>query len=340
MDLLAAHQPPPVSVEAVQVTTQPVPIWIEAVGDLQAVAQVTLAPEIPGRILSIPFASGASVKQGDVILYLDDHIEQADLKKAKAQLLLAKVSLERAQNLASKNVESLANLDQKKADFNQAEAVVAFAEARLNQKKIRAPFEGDLGIFENKINLGYYINPGEPLVTLTKRDQLYVNFSLSEQIRPQLKVGQKVTLTTDAYPDTIHHGTLSSIDPQIKEQSRGIRLQANVNNKDLTLFPGMYAHVKISLDEPRQGLVVPETAVSYTLYGSSVFVIEKNEKGHDCVKRQSVQIGARLRNAVEIIDGLKEGDRIVSIGQSKLDNGALVTIQPATPLPSSTKLKA
>jgi multidrug efflux system membrane fusion protein len=339
MSLLAAYQPPPVTVQAITLKEEPLEVFLEALGGLQAHLEVTLAPEISGRIQEISYASGAFVKKGDVLIALDDQVEAADLKKSQAALALAKVNLDRAQNLITKKVETQANVDQRTADYNQALAVVAQNQTRLDQKKIRASFEGQLGIFDPKINLGHYIQPGQPIVTLTNRKKLYINFTLPEQDRPQVAQGQKILITVDAYPDRTYEGKITSIDPQIKDQTRTISLQGTLENTDLSLFPGMYARIKIAVQHKNKALLVPETALNYTLYGHSVFVVEPQKEGPPIVRRQSVKIGQKHLDKVEILDALKAGDIIVSVGELKLDTGMPVTLSNEQGIPQPKTLK-
>lgn len=340
MSLLAAHKPPPVSVQAMTVNPEPLDIYLEAIGNLQAYYEVTLAPEVPGRIQEIPHVSGSVVEKSTVVIALDDQVEMADLKKSEAALALAKVSLDRVQNLLSKKVETPANLDQRMADYNQALAAVAQNKTRVDQKKIKASFNGQLGIYDPVINLGHYIQAGQKIVTLTNRDTLYVNFTLPEQERPYIKEGQKVLIAVDAYPDKTYEGKITSIDPQIKDQTRTISIQGTFDNKALSLFPGMYARVKIAVDTKEKALLVPETALNYTLYGHSLFLIETAKEGPPVVRRQIVKVGQKFRNRVEITEGIKAGDQIVTIGELKLDNGMPVTITTDHPLPDLKNLKS
>lgn len=339
MALLAAHAPPPTSVQVATITTQPMDVMIESIGSLISKDEVILAPEVAGRVLSLPFKSGTSVKEGDIITQLDDSVEQAELKKAQAQLKLAQLSLERAQSLVSKKVESQSILDQKKADFQQAEAAVVLAKVHVKQRQVMAPFDGDLGIFDNKINIGHYVQPGQPLVSLTKRDHVYLNFSLDEKKRPHIKVGQDVLITTDTYGDKVFKGTITSIDPQIKQETRGIMVQASIENNNLMLFPGMYAHVKVLTHTKPNVILIPETAINYTLYGHSVFVV-KDDKGDLTVKRQNIHVGQRVRQAVEVTDGLKAGDVIITIGHANLLDGAKVIVDKDHTLPELKNLKS
>jgi multidrug efflux system membrane fusion protein len=273
-----------------------------------------------------------------VIVYLDDQVEDAELKKAEAALALAKVSLNRSQRLVKKSVESQATFDQRLADYNQQMATVASYKARLDQKKIKAPFSGQLGIFFPEINVGHYVQAGENMVSLTDRTTLYVNFTLPEQERPKIKEGQEVLLMVDAYPERTYKGKITSIDPQIKEQTRTISLQASLTNEDLSLFPGMYGRLKIVVGQKKDALLVPETALNYALYGHSVFILEKNKEGQMVARRQSVKVGTKVREFVEILEGLKSGDLIVTIGGLKLDTGMPVAISSESPLPSLRNL--
>ena len=204
---------------------------------------------------------------------------------------------------------------------------------------MRAPFDGDLGV--RKVEVGQYLSAGTQIVSLTDLSELWVNFTVTEKDSGQLKVGQTVRVGVDAYPGKVFEGKITTIEPQIATDTRNIRVQATIANPDHILKPGMFATTTVVLPDKPPVLTVPETAVDYTLYGDSVFVI--NEKKTDDGKttltadRTYVQTGDRINGRAVILKGLKEGDRVVAVGQLKIQSGAAVAISTDPPPPVPAK---
>lgn len=333
-DFFANNKPPPTPVALAEATVQSVPKYLTAIGTLAAARQVTVAPEVAGRVIQIPFESGSRVKAGDPLVQLNDATEQADLLAQRAQARLAELNLERYRDLRRSQATPQSNVDQYQAQLDEINANMKRSQALIAQKLIKAPFEGDLGI--RQINVGDYVNTGATIVTLTDLSQLYVNFSLPEQTLGKLSVGQKVLIGTDANPGRDFEATITTIEPQVTADTRAIKVQATLDNRERALRPGMFANVRVVLPPQPNTLTVPETAVDYTVYGDSVFVAV-NAKGEDgkeqlTVKRTPVKIGDRTQNRVEIREGLKTGDRVVVSGQLKLSNGAAVVASDGNPL--------
>lgn len=334
-DFFANNKPPPTPVALAEATVQTVPKYLVSIGTLAAARQVTVAPELAGRVMQIPFESGASVKAGDPLVQLNDATEQADLLALRAQARLAELNLERYRDLRRSQATPQSNVDQYQAQLDETNANMKRTQALIGQKLIKAPFDGELGI--RQINVGDYVNTGATIVTLTDLSQLYVNFSLPEQTLTRLSVGQKVLINSDAHPGRDFEATISTIEPQIAADTRAIKVQATLDNRQRMLRPGMFANVRVVLPPQPNTLTVPETAVDYTVYGDSVFVAasEKTQDGKDqlVVKRTPVKVGDRAQNRVEIREGLKPGDKVVVSGQLKLANGAAVTpAEGANPL--------
>jgi membrane fusion protein, multidrug efflux system len=336
----ATMKPPPVPVVAFAATAQPVPQMLAGIGSLAAVHQVTVAPEIGGRVTKIFFEPGAMVRAGDPLVQLNDEPERGDLANFQAQARLSQVNLARAKELAARGNGPQANVDTNQSQLDQANAEVAKTQALIAQKLIRAPFGGVLGI--RQIELGQYLTPGAPVVSLTDLDTLYANFTLPEQNRGQLSVGQDIVLVVDAYNRRKFPAKLTTIEPQVGTDTRTIKLQATLANPEHLLMPGMYVHVHVVLPPLPDLVTVPETAVEYTLYGDSVFVITEDNaapapaSGQATapvpsgpalrVKRTFVKTGDHFDNKVAIVEGLKPGDRVATSGQIKLTDGAAVTL--------------
>ena len=330
--------PPPTSVNIATAKSETIPNLLAAVGDLAAVHQVNVTSDVNGRITEIMFTPGASVKSGTPLLQLFDGPEQADLASFKAQSTMSQLSLERAKQLASRQFGPQATVDQAQSAFDQASAGIAKTQAIISQKLVRAPFDGELGV--RKVEVGQYLTAGTQIVSLTDLSVLYANFTVTEKDSGALKVGQTVRIAVDAYPDRSFEGKITTIEPQIAADTRNIRVQATIQNPDRILKPGMFATTSVVLPDRPPVITVPETAVDYTLYGDSVYLLTE-KKADDgttglTVTRTFVQTGNRINGRAEILKGLKDGDRVVAVGQLKLQSGSAVTIStdPTPPIPA------
>ena len=330
--------PPPTTVNIATAKSETIPNLLAAVGDLAAVHQVNVTSDLNGRITEIMFTAGATVKEGTPLVQLFDGPEQADLASFKAQATMAQLSLERAKQLASRQFGPQATVDQAQSSFDQANAGIAKTQAIISQKQVRAPFDGELGV--RKVEVGQYLTAGTQIVSLTDLSVLYANFTVTEKDSGALKVGQTVRIAVDAYPNRTFEGKITTIEPQIATDTRNIRVQATIQNPDRILKPGMFATTSVVLPDKPPVITVPETAVDYTLYGDSVYLLTE-KKGDDgktslTVTRTFVQTGNRINGRAEILKGLKDGDRVIAVGQLKLQSGAAVTIStdPTPPIPA------
>jgi multidrug efflux system membrane fusion protein len=335
----ATMKPPPSSVNIATATSEVIPNLLTAVGDLAAVHQVNVTSDVNGRITDILFTAGASVKAGTPLLQLFDAPEQADLASFKAQSTMAQLSLDRAKQLASRQFGPQATVDQAQSSFDQANAGIARTEAVISQKLVRAPFDGELGV--RKVEVGQYLTAGTQIVSLTDLSTLYANFTVTEKDSAALKVGQVVRIAVDAYPGRAFEGKITTIEPQIATDTRNIRVQATIANPDRILKPGMFATTTVVLPDKPAVVTVPETSVDYTLYGDSVYLIteKKEDEGKTSLTavRTFVKAGNRINGRAEILTGLKPGDRVVAVGQLKLQSGAAVAISqdPTPPIPAT-----
>ena len=334
----ANSKPPPASVSIADAKSEVIPNLLIAVGDLAAVHQVNVTSDVNGRITDIMFTAGASVKEGTPLLQLYDAPDQGDLASFKAQATVAQLSLDRAKQLAARQFGPQATVDQAQSAFDQASAGIAKTEAIISQKLVRAPFDGELGV--RKVEVGQYLTAGTQIVSLTDLSVLYANFTVTEKDSAQLKVGQTVRVVVDAYPGRNFEGKITTIEPQIATDTRNIRVQATIANPERILKPGMFTTTTVVLPEKQPVVTIPETAVDYTLYGDSVYLLteKKEEDGKTSltVVRTFVQAGKRIEGRAEILKGLKPGDRVVAVGQLKLQSGAAVTISanPPPPIPA------
>ncbi|MBL9187383.1 MAG: efflux RND transporter periplasmic adaptor subunit [Opitutaceae bacterium] len=327
-EAMAANMPPTV------VTAAPAKpdSWsnsLGAPGSLDAVQGVTVAAEMPGKIVKLAFEAGAAVKAGDVLVQLDISTEEAQLRAAEANAALAKANLARAKDLRQSNTNSLSELDASEAQAKQAEAQAEAIRAVIAKKTIRAPFSGRLGL--RMVNLGQILREGDPIATLQTLDPIYVNFSLPQQRLALLAVGTAVQVSSDAAPGDKFPGKINAISPEIDATTRNIRVQATIANRDEKLRPGMYASVEVLLPTDTKVLMIPVTAVLYAPYGDSVFVIdekkdEKSGKVQQVLRQQFVRLGAARGDFVNVTDGLKAGENVVSSGVFKLRPGMAVAI--------------
>src|SRR3954471_15894455 len=334
----ANNKPPPTSVAIAEAKSEVIPNLLTAVGDLAAVHQVNVTPDVSGRITDIMFTAGASVKAGSPLVQLFDGPDKGDLANYKAQVTVAELSLDRAKQLAARQFGPQATVDTAQAAYDQANAGIAKTQAIISQKLVRAPFDGELGV--RRVEVGQFLTAGTQIVTLTDLSMLYLNFTVTEKDSGNLKVGQTVRIRVDAYPGRTFEGKITTIEPQIATDTRNIRVQATIENPDKILKPGMFATTTVVLPDKPPVVTVPETAVDYTLYGDSVYLIEekKSDDGKTSLvaNRTFVQTGNRIEGRAEILKGLKAGDRVVALGQLKLQSGSAVTISadPTPPIPA------
>ena len=331
----ANNKPPPTSVAISEARSEVVPNLLTAVGDLAAVHQVNVTSDVSGRITDIMFTAGSTVKAGSPLIQLFDGPEQGDLASFKAQAIGAQLALDRAKQLAARQFGPQATADSAQATFDQANAGIAKTEAIISQKLVRAPFDGELGV--RHVEVGQYLTAGTQIVTLTNLSTLYANFTVTEKDSGHLAVGQTVRIAVDAYPGRGFEGTINAIEPQIATDTRNIHVQATLDNPDHILKPGMFTTTTVVLPDKPPVVTVPETAVDYTLYGDSVYLLteKKQDDGKTSMTavRTFVRTGNRVNGRTEILSGLKAGDRVVAVGQLKLQSGAAVAISTDQPPP-------
>jgi membrane fusion protein, multidrug efflux system len=334
----ANNKPPPMNVSVVEAKSEVVPNLLTAVGELAAVHQVNVTSDVSGRVTEILFTPGAHVAQGTPLVQLFDAPDQGDLSNFKAQATVGRLQLDRAKQLAERQFGPQSTVDQAQATYDQALAGIAKTEAIISQKLVRAPFGGELGV--RHVEVGQYLTAGTAIVSLTDLSELYANFTVPEKDSAQLKVGQTVRIGVDAYPGRVFEGKITTIEPQVATDTRNIRVQATIANPDELLKPGMFVSTTVVLPDKPPVVTISETAVDYTLYGDSVFLI--NEKKSDDGKtsltavRTFVQTGRRINGRAEILKGLNPGAKVVAVGQLKLQSGAAVAIStdPPPPIPA------
>jgi len=317
-------QMPPTQVNALTLQTETLPQSLEAFGSLEAIKQVTLSPEASGRVVALHFEAGDSAKQGETLVQLYDAPERADRDAAIARAQFAKLQVQRSEELAPTGAESKQLLQQRTAEYEQAQAAVKQLEARIEQKNIRAPFDGRIGI--RRISVGEYVNAGDDIATMAALDKLYVNFTVPQQALLKLAVGGKVTVHTDAFPDKTFVAKINAIDPVVGSDTRNVAVQATLANPEQLLRPGLYATVSIELPARTGAIAVPTTAIVTSASGDSALVVRDG-------KAQVVPVvtGQRIGTRVVIEKGLAAGDVIIVNGQLRVQPGAPVAIAGNTP---------
>jgi membrane fusion protein, multidrug efflux system len=323
-----APAPPtaPVPVTAVMVKPARVPMTLEAIGTLRAVREVVLAPEIAGRVVAIHFEAGQKVSAGQPLVDLYQGPEEADRASALAQAHYASIQLERSRKLAPSNVEPRQLLEQHEAELEEAQASVRQLDARIEQHHIRAPFAGVLGI--RRINPGQYLNAGDAIATLTDLDQLYVDFNLPQQDLPQVRVGERVQVRTDAWPGRTFEGKVNALEPKVEEQTRNVSIEAILENAAHQLHPGMYVTAALDLPPQDGALVVPQTAIQTSALGDTVVVVRgANPAESGDAATIPVTTGRRVGEGVVVTQGLKPGDIVITEGQIRVHSGMPVRVE-------------
>jgi membrane fusion protein (multidrug efflux system) len=318
-----AGGPPPAVIAAASAEFETWQPYLQVVGSLTSVAGIEVTSEVNGQISAIRFASGQQVQQGELLLELDDETDQAALRGLLAERTLARLKFERVAKLVKDKSVSKSDYDEARATLDSAEAQMAAQAALIEKKRIRAPFDGRLGI--SRVDLGEYLTPGAPIVPLEKLDPIYVDFMLPERELARVQTGLRLEIRVQAYPEETFQGGIAAIDPGVHVGSRSFRVRGELANPGQHLRPGMFADVRVLLPQEDQVLTVPDTAISHAPYGDSVFVIEQQE-GAQVVSRRRIETGRTRSGRVAVLSGLKSSEQVVSAGHNKLRSGQAVVI--------------
>jgi len=294
-----------------------------------AVQGVTVSAEVSGRVSRIAFESGAMVAAGEVLLQLDTASEDAQLASAASAAELAQADLVRVRKLGKRDLASEDAVDRAEAQVKDTVAQVGMTRALIAKKTVRAPFAGRLGL--RLVNLGQILREGDPIVALQTLDPVHVDFSIPQRQLAQLRRGMQVRVTADAAPGQTFSGEIIAVSPEVDPATRNVRVRALVGNPGETLRTGMFANLDVVLPDRRSVLPVPVTAVLYAPFGDSVFVVEeqRNEQSgatERVLRQQFVRLGQARGDFVDITDGLKAGETVVTSGVFKLRSGASVVI--------------
>ncbi|MGD2064217.1 MAG: efflux RND transporter periplasmic adaptor subunit [Nitrospirota bacterium] len=338
----ASFVPPPETVTAAQATRESWESVLTSVGSLTAVQGVTVAAELAGKVVRIAFESGASVREGDLLVQQDISSEQAALPGAEATVTLARADLARVRDLRARKIAPPSDEDAAVARLEEAKAAVDEIRAAIAKKTIRAPFAGRLGI--RLVNLGQMLHDGDEIVSLQALDPIFVNFLFPQQRLTEVRQGLVVRVTSDALPGRVIEGKITAINPEVDAGTRNVRVQATIANPEEELRPGMFVNVAVVLPGREPVLTIPATAVLYAPYSDSVFVVEeKKSEGGDnpgeaaegnpsgdpppkVLRQQFIRLGEQRGDFVAVVSGLEEGDTVVTSGVFKYRNGQAVVI--------------
>lgn len=329
-EYMASQPQPSVSVNAAKAGTTDWVGRIPSIGTLRAVQGVDVTSEASGIVTTITFESGNTVKEGELLVQIDDSVEQAELKSNQAARTRAHLAWKRRQTLFEKGTVAQSQLDEARAGRDEADAAVERTRAVIEQKSVEAPFSGRLGI--RKIDIGQYVPAGTAMVSLQMLDPIYVDFPVPEQSVDRIASGANVEVRVDTYPGEVFKGTVESVDSRVERETRTLLVRAKLANPDNKLLPGMFANVAVLAGEPTQVVTVPRTAVTYSLYGDTVYVLTPSKDGdssgtqHYTAKREIVEPGEAQGDKVVIRKGIDDGDLVVTSGQLKLHPGVTVTV--------------
>lgn len=306
---------------------------ITAIGTFRAVNGADLSLQQPGIVDTIHFESGKDVAAGDALLDLRKEDDVAKLQSLQATADGYGITLRRDQGQLKINAVSQATVDSDAVNERNALALVAQQKALVDQKTLRAPFSGRLGV--RQVDVGQYLTAGTTIVTLQALDRLFVDFTLPQQAIDQVKVGQDVVARVDAFPDRSFKGTVQAFNSKVDQTSRNVQVRALFDNADRKLLPGMFARIDVNVGRPTSYLTLPQTAIVYNTYGESVFLAIKSDAPgkQGLVARQTfVKTGHTRGDQVAVLSGIDQGATVVTAGQIKLRNGTLLKVDNSVPV--------
>jgi membrane fusion protein (multidrug efflux system) len=332
----AGMQPPPVTVSTVEVEPITWTPGLEAIGTAAAVRGVDLGVESGGIVQEIHFNANDRVEAGEPLVQIDDRIEEANVAAAQASLDLAQETLQRVESLRTRGITPASDVDVARADATNAQANLVRLTAILEQKALQAPFDGIVGI--PQIEIGAYVTTGTVYATLQDVDKIRVDFSVPEQQIRLIKIGMPLTATTEV-GDTSARGKIVAIEPRIDPNSRLVTVRSELDIDEGSINPGQFLRVRVELPQEDGVIALPQTVLSSTLYGDSIFVVRTEGEGEEAtrtVEQVFVTAGRRTGGLVEILgDAIKPGDEVVTAGQNRLSGGSRVVIDnTVNPLPA------
>jgi membrane fusion protein (multidrug efflux system) len=344
-EFMAKMKPPAATVTAERAGTKEWIDRVQSIGTMIAIRGVDVSPEVAGIVKNYYFESGNDVGKGTKLVELDTSVEEADLVKNRAVLLEANADLKRQASLVKKEFVSQAVVDTTTSKRDTAAASVQRMEAVIAQKNITAPFAGRLGL--RRVEKGQYVKAGDALVWLQALDPIWIDFPVPEGDLGKLKIGAPIELGVNAYPDQVFKGVIEAFDARVAQDTRTLMVRGRLPNADHRLLPGMFANVAVLEGKPKELVTVPRTAVTYGLYGDSVWVVKEGPPAPEktasvgevevpapqlTVERRFVRVGPSQGDEVAILEGVKAGEQVVTSGQLKLHPDAAIKIDNSRPL--------
>ena len=331
----------PISVEVAHVRAMAISDEVQAVGSLRSRRSVVLRPEVSGRVTQLHFRDGARVRQGQLLVQLDDQLPRAQVQQAQAELSIARANHQRNQELVAQGFISQRSVDESAANLQVAQAKLALAQATAARLKIVAPFDGIAGI--GNVHVGDYLKDGTDIVNIEDIDSVWVDFRLPERYQTQVRVGQGARVELDALPGATFSAVVRAIDPQIDANGRSVAVRGSIDNRDLQLRPGMFARVTAVFGARADARVVPEEAI--VPLGSKPYVLKVvpgAAPDSRIAQRVPVQLGLRRAGQVEVLQGLELGDTVVTAGHQRVqqDGAPVRVVVPAAPEPASAPTSA
>ena len=332
---------PPATISTGKSQLKKVQSRIHVIGSLVAVNGVDVSSEVQGIVSKILFRPGQYVEKGTLLVVLDDRVDVQTLRSNQAQLISAKANYLRNKKLFAKHLISASSYDSVVSTYKQTLAAVKKSKAMIAQKHIRAPFAGTLGL--DKIDVGQFVSPGTALVSLQNQNWLRVKFSVPQQDLSQVKMGAKLEVQSDSAPGKTVTGYINAIDSTVNPDTRNIEVEGSINNQQHILYPGTFATVAVLAGKAKNQVVVPSTAVTYTLYGDTVYSLTPTKKKNKAgkliyiAKQNYVTVGNVRNNQAVILTGLKPNLTVVTSGQLKIYNDAPVVVDNNVKLDSIAK---
>jgi membrane fusion protein (multidrug efflux system) len=329
--VLARLSDPDETVSATVATQTEWQASIKAIGTFKAVNGADLALEAPGIVDKILARSGDDVQAGQPLLELRKNEDLAKLASLQATAEGYEITRKRDQEQLRINAVSQATVDADLINQKNALALVAQQQAVVDQKILKAPFAGRLGL--RSVDEGQYLSAGTAVFTLQALDSLYLDFDLPQKAIDRVKVGQRVEAVVDAFPKRKFPGVIQALNAKVDSSSRNIQVRALFDNAERRLAPGMYATLDVEIDPPQRFVTLPQTAIVFNPYGDSVFLAVKDETGKLTARQVFVKTGARRGDQIAVTSGVDAGDMVVTAGQIKLRNGTKILIDNSLVLP-------
>jgi membrane fusion protein, multidrug efflux system len=334
--IASAPKPTPATVSTMVADVSDWQPQITSVGSLAAVQGVDVATQVAGVVSGIPVKPGGAVKANDELVQLNIDPDKAQLASLQAAADLSTKTLKRDADLLATKTTSQSVVDADAADLASKNALVAQAQALIDQKTLKAPFAGDLGIVQ--VNLGQYLSPGTVIVTLQDLSEMNADFLVPQDKIGSLTAGLPVTVTL-TNSDKSFPGKITAVTPKIDTSTRNVTVRATIANPEKQLIPGMFVTVAVDVGQPQQLLTLPVSAITYNSYGATVFVADKNDKGDKIAKQVFVTTGQTRGDQVAVIKGIEKGQEVITSGQLKLKSGAAIVVDNTVQPPNDPNAK-